>query len=68
MSNQNHQDEDNAEQPRTRPENALGASGALTIRRPRPGSVVIVAPAGTPVSIGGTVECMKVVLWPDIGE
>lgn len=68
MSNQNHQDEDKAEQPRTRLENAPGTSGTLTIRRPRPGSVVIVAPAGTPVSIGGTTECMKVVLWPDIGE
>jgi hypothetical protein len=32
------------------------------IKRPRPGSVVILAPPGTPISVSGTEEYEKVVL------
>lgn len=34
----------------------------MVIRRPRPGSVVILAPLGTPVSVSGTEEYVKVTL------
>ena len=68
MSNQTELNKDRAEQSSTRDESAPTLSEELKIRRPRPGSVVIIAPAGTPISVGGTEECMKVVLWPDFGE
>lgn len=60
---------DNTEQTSTQ---AIGAPSAsentLVIRRPRPGSVVILAPPGTPVVTSGTEDYMKVVLLEIPGE
>ncbi len=59
----------NVEQPSTQAHMTPAPSGDLmVIRRPRPGSVVILAPPGTPVVVTGTQECEKIVLLEISGE
>jgi hypothetical protein len=68
MSSQTNEKNANVEQSSTQDESTPYASGSVTIRRPRPGSVVILAAAGTPVMVSGTAEYMRVVLGLDLGE
>ena len=68
MSNQNHQDQEKAEQSRTRAASALSASEYVTLRRPRPGSIVIIAPPGTRQLSVSTEEFLKIVLHVGAGE
>ncbi len=69
MSKENSEKNGNDEQARTQVAVAPSASeNTLVIRRPRPGSVVILAPPGTPVMTSGTEDYMKVVLLEIPGE
>lgn len=69
MSNQNKPENDDEKQARTGESGTPSESGnTVTIKRPRPGSVVILAPAGTAISSMGTEDYMKVVLWPSKGD
>ena len=69
MSKENNEKNGNDEQTRTQVAIAPSASeNTLVIRRPRPGSVVILAPPGTPVMTSGTEDYMKVVLLEIPGE
>lgn len=69
MSKENREKNGNDEQARTQVADAPSASeNTLVIRRPRPGSVVILAPPGTPVMTSGTEDYMKVVLLEIPGE
>ena len=69
MSKENYEKSANDDQTRTQVAIAPSASeNTLLIRRPRPGSVVILAPPGTPVSVAGTEDYMKVVLLEIPGE
>lgn len=69
MNEKDPEKTDNTEQTSTQDIGALSASeNTLVIRRPRPGSVVILAPRGTPVSVAGTEEYTKVVLLEIPGE
>lgn len=69
MSKENYEKCANDDQTRTRVGIVPSASeNTLVIRRPRPGSVVILAPPGTPVSVGRTEDYVKVVLLEIPGE
>jgi len=69
MSKENYEKSANDEQTRTPAANGPSASeNTLVIRRPRPGSVVILAPPGTPVSVAGTEDYVKVVLLEIPGD
>ena len=69
MSKENSEKNGNDEQTRTQVATAPSASeNTLMIRRPRPGSVVILAPPGTPVMTSGTEDYTKVVLLEIPGE
>ena len=69
MSKENNEKNGNDEQTRTQVAIAPSASeNTLVIMRPRPGSVVILAPPGTPVMTSGTEDYMKVVLLEIPGE
>ena len=64
MSNQNSPEHDDKKQPSTVVSSApLESENTVTLRRPRAGSVVILAPAGTPIMSIGTENYMKVVSW-----
>ena len=63
MSKENYEKSANDEQTRTQAAIAPSASeNTLVITRPRPGSVVILAPPRTPVSVAGTEDYVKIVL------
>lgn len=69
MNKKDPEKTDNAEQTSTQEIGAPSASeNILVIKRPRPGSVVILAPRGTPVIVAGTEEYTKVVLLEIPGE
>lgn len=69
MNKENTEQTVNAEQPSTQaPATPAPSDNLMVIRRPRPGSIVILAPPGTPVSVSGTEEYKKVVLLEIPGE
>lgn len=69
MSKENYEKSANDDQTRTQVADAPSASeNTMVIKRPRPGSVVILAPPGTPVSVAGTEDYVKVVLLEIPGE
>lgn len=70
MSKENYEKSANDDQTSTQAAIAPSASeNTLMIKRPRPGSVVILAPPGTPVSVGRADEgYVKVVLLEIPGE
>lgn len=69
MNNENTEKTANVEQSRSQAHMTPAPSDDLmAIRRPRPGSVVILAPPGTPVVVTGTEEYEKIVLLELPGE
>ena len=69
MSNQKNPEHDDNEQPSIEVLSAPSASeNTVTLKRPRSGSVVIFAPAGSAIMSIGTEDYLKVVLWPAINE
>ena len=68
MSNQSDEKRDSVEQSSTQDDVVAWTSGTVMIRRPRPGTVIILAAPGTPVSVGGNDAFMRVVLGPKVGE
>lgn len=71
MSNendQNDQNQRNRQQPSNRAANEPWGSEYLTMRRPRPGSIVLIAPAGTRELSASTEDFLKIVLSLDMGE
>ena len=69
MSNQNNPEHDDKEQSSNGEPSAPSESeSTITIKRPRAGSVVILAPAGTAISSMGTEDYMKVVLLMKTGD
>lgn len=69
MNPENTEKNANTEHSSTRAADAPSESeNTLVIKRPRPGSVVILAPPGTPVMTSGTENYTKVVLLEIPGE
>lgn len=68
MSNPTNQDQENTKQSSTRAANSPPGSERMTIRRPRPGTIVIIAPHDTGMMHVQTDECLKIVLHVGTGE
>ena len=69
MSNQNSPEHDDKKQPSTEVLSAPSESeNTVILKRPRAGSVVILAPAGTAIMSISTEDYLKVVLWPTSGD
>jgi hypothetical protein len=69
MNKENTEKTVSVEQPSTQaPMTPAPSDNLMVIKRPRPGSVVILAPPGTPISVSGTEEYEKVVLLEVPGE